>query len=154
VHGRQNAKFISILDDQQQPIQYGHHQHLQYTSVVALAILTRHYSHNRVRMVQKKDTGEVCHVRIFADYWLINKTGIRLHYLQVRTSTAHMSCLSCFFNKPCAHVVPRATSTNEPAFLANRRCRPHTQPDDSRVIPATGTHRFPVVGGRPCPCRQ
>ncbi len=102
MHGRQNAKFISILDDQQQPIQYGHHQHLQYTSVVGLTILTRHYSHNRLRMVQKKDTGEVCHVRIFADYWLINKTGIRLHYLQVRTSTAHVSCLLASSTNPCS----------------------------------------------------
>jgi hypothetical protein len=91
VHGRQNAKFISILDDQQQPIQYGctlFYEHFQRTSVVGLTILTGCVSHNRLRMVQKKDTGEVCHVRIFADYWLINKTGIRLHYLQVRTSTA------------------------------------------------------------------
>jgi hypothetical protein len=45
------------------------------------------HKHNRLRMVQKKDTGEVCHVRIFADYWLINKTGVRLHYLQVCTCT-------------------------------------------------------------------
>lgn len=34
-------------------------------------------------MLRQKDTGEVQHIRVYADYWLINKTGLRLTYLQV-----------------------------------------------------------------------
>lgn len=35
-------------------------------------------------MLRRKDTGEVHHIRIYADYWIINKTGLRLIYQHVR----------------------------------------------------------------------